>query len=241
MLALQVSIGAVNDLRDAELDRGRKPGKPIPRGVISPSAARAVAGLGLIVGLVLSAPSGPAAVALAAIGVGLGYAYDLWLSRTVVSWLPLALALPLLPVYAWFGAVGRVPADLLILVPVAVLAGAGLALGNGLADLDRDSAAGIRTAAGALGRAWAWRLQAAAFGSVVLAGLALAPRVEGPRGAEVLAWLVGLKGGAVLVLMGVAMTGSGGPARARFRERGWELEAVGTALLGLAWVWGIAT
>ena len=31
MTALQASIGALNDLVDAPSDRGRKPGKPIPR------------------------------------------------------------------------------------------------------------------------------------------------------------------------------------------------------------------
>src|SRR4051794_32343851 len=53
MLGLQFCIGATNDLVDADLDAGRKPGKPIPAGWISRRAAAAVAAacgsLGLLV------------------------------------------------------------------------------------------------------------------------------------------------------------------------------------------------
>ena len=241
MLALQASIGAVNDVHDAELDRGRKPGKPIPRGAVAPGMGWAVAAAGLAVGLGLSGPSGAATAVLAAAGVGLGYAYDLRLSRTAFSWLPLALALPLLPVYAWLGATGTVPATLFVLVPVAVLAGVGLALGNGLADLDRDDAADVRAATVRLGRVTAWRLQALVLGAVVIAAIMLAPRPLAAGGAEPIAWILGLKGGAIVLLAGVALSGLPGPSRAGLRERGWELEAVGTALIGIAWVWGIAT
>jgi len=55
MTALQVSIGALNDLVDAPRDVGRMPPKPIPAGLVTPAAARAVVlgGVGtlLIVGL----------------------------------------------------------------------------------------------------------------------------------------------------------------------------------------------
>ena len=42
MTALQVSIGALNDIHDAPDDAGRKPGKPIPAGLVSVPSAWAV-------------------------------------------------------------------------------------------------------------------------------------------------------------------------------------------------------
>jgi 4-hydroxybenzoate polyprenyltransferase len=232
MLALQASIGALNDLVDAGVDSGRKPGKPIPRGAVRPTEAAVVALGGLLAGLALSAMSGPGTAAVAAVGVGLGYAYDLRLSRTAWSWLPLAAALPLVPVHAWIGTTGAVPSQLLPLVPIGILAGAGLALGNGIADLERDRAAGVATAALRLGRA-AWPVHAVALGAVLAMAWALAPgssATPAPR-ASLRTAAMGL--GSVLVALGIVL------ARARrpgLRERGWELEASGVGLLGLAWV-----
>ncbi len=138
MLAVQYSIGALNDLVDAPLDARQKPRKPIPSGLISPRTAAMVAIGAAALGILLSAASGTTTTIVALGGLGLGYAYDLRLSRTALSWLPLSLALPLLPIFAWVGAVGAVPSGLLALVPVGVLGGAGLALANGLVDIDRD-------------------------------------------------------------------------------------------------------
>ena len=82
MLALQASIGALNDLVDAPIDAAEKPAKPIPAGLMSRGAARGVAATGLVAGILLSVPSGAATVCVAVAGVGLGYLYDLRLSRT---------------------------------------------------------------------------------------------------------------------------------------------------------------
>ncbi|HYL41246.1 MAG TPA: UbiA family prenyltransferase, partial [Candidatus Binatus sp.] len=168
MLALQISIGALNDLVDADLDRGRKPGKPIPRGVVTTSEAAMVAIIGLAVGLALSAPSGAPTVLVAAAGAGCGYAYDLRLSRTGWSWLPLAAALPLVPLYAWLGATGTLPGELVAIMPAGLLAGAALALANGLADLERDRAAGTAAAVVRIGPTPAWALHTTALGGAVV-------------------------------------------------------------------------
>jgi 4-hydroxybenzoate polyprenyltransferase len=239
MLALQASIGAANDLADVGIDRDAKPGKPLPRGLVGLRAARAVAVGGVIVGLALAVPSGSGSVVIALIGVGLGLVYDLRLSRTAWSWLPLALALPLVPIFAWVGARGFVPASLWLLVPLGLAAGFGLAIANGLADFDRDAAAAVRPVAVGLGRATAWRLHALAMAGVVTAAILLAPMPTDPAGAALLVWILALKGGCILLLLGVALAGAAGPSRAGRRERGWELEALGTALVGLAWVSGI--
>ena len=164
MVSLQVSIGALNDLADEDRDRGRKSGKPIPAGLVGRRTATGLVVAGLVLGLGLAATMGLPALLVALAGVGAGYAYDLRLKATAWAWLPFALGLPLLPVFAWVGVTGRIPAAFLLLVPMAILAGAGLALLNGLVDVDRDRSAGVVTPAVRLGRQRARRLAAGLLG-----------------------------------------------------------------------------
>jgi 4-hydroxybenzoate polyprenyltransferase len=238
MLGLQGSIGALNDLVDAPRDATTKPGKPIPRGAATTAEARAIAGGGLLLAVVLLVPSGPLALGVLAACAACGYAYDLWLSRTVVSWLPLTLALPLVPVFAWSSATGSVPAPVLALVPPGMLAGAGLALANGLADVERDRSTGAATAVVRLGRARAWAVQAA----LVALAAAIPLLVLTPAGLGGPGWLLQARpsslvalAGTVAVAVGLALGRSGGAAR---RERAWELEALGVALVAGGWLAG---
>jgi 4-hydroxybenzoate polyprenyltransferase len=238
MLALQASIGALNDVVDAERDTGRKSGKPIPRGLVGITAARAVVVGGLVAGLALAAPSGPATLAVAAAGVGVGYLYDLRLSQTAWSWLPFALGVPLLPLFAWLGSQGTVPAALATLVPIGVLAGAGLALANALADVERDTAAGKPSAAVQLGRERAWAIQVALLAIAAVLAIALLP-VGGagiPTGTQLAIRVVVVAGCGVLVGAAVLVR----RADAHWRERAWEIEAVAVAVIGAAWLAAVA-
>jgi 4-hydroxybenzoate polyprenyltransferase len=244
MLCLQASIGAVNDLADVEVDRLGKPTKPLATGLVLPRTAKVWAAGAAVLGLVLAFPSGSAATLVAAAGLGLGYAYDLRLSRTALSWLPLALALPLLPVFAWLGASGDVPRDLLLLIPIAALAGAGLLIGNGLVDVERDARAGRSTLEVRLGRRGAWLVNVVVLSVAVALAFLLAPQLTGfgppEEGGGALAWQVrsiGFPGGAFAIAIGAGLLNA---TRAGIRERGWELQAVGTALLGIGWLAGIA-
>jgi 4-hydroxybenzoate polyprenyltransferase len=242
MLAIQFSIGALNDLVDAPIDAREKPRKPIPDGLVGRRLAAAVVAAGAAAGILLSAVSG-FGTTLAALGcLGLGFAYDLRLSRTAISWVPLALALPLLPIHAWLGATGAIPPGLISLVPVAIVAGAGLALANGLVDVDRDGRVDRRGIAVALGRRRAWLAQTIALGTAAVLALAWAPSVDGGSPGswlEVLRWIRagGVTLGVGLLAAGAAALASG---RADRRERGWELEAVGVAAIGLGWIAGAA-
>jgi 4-hydroxybenzoate polyprenyltransferase len=242
MLGIQFSIGALNDFVDADQDSLVKPRKPIPAGLVTRGVALAVAGAGAVAGLGLSAVSGPATLIVGACCLGLGWLYDLRLSRTRLSWLPLALALPLLPIHAWLGAAGTVPPALVGLLPIGVTAGAGLALANGLVDIERD--AGTRRSAGVvrLGPRRAWLTQTvllvvAAALVVVLApggwafGGATTPILGSVRS-------VALVLGCVVLVLGAATLGS---ERAAIRERGWELEAFGVAGLGIGWLAGTSS
>ena len=247
MLFLQASIGAVNDVVDASLDRAQKPSKPIPGGLVTAGEAGAWGVVAGLLGVGLAAPSGPGAVALAMAGAGLGYAYDLRLSRTAWSWLPLALALPLLPVFAWLGATGEVPPGLAALALAAGLAGLGLMIGNGLVDLDRDAGTGKGTVAVRFGRRRAWGAHALglalAIAVIVAAGpLAAGLRVgegagEGVPGPAILDLLrkAGIPFGAGVIALGAGLLAA---RSATVRERGWEVEVIGTAVLGLAWLGG---
>ncbi|HTC85820.1 MAG TPA: UbiA family prenyltransferase, partial [Candidatus Acidoferrum sp.] len=153
MLAIQVSIGATNDVVDTPADRIAKPTKPIPGGLVPAGLAVIVAAVGFSIGLGLAASVSIPALFLALGGCAAGLAYDLRLKGTAASWLPFAVGIPLMPLFAWVGATGEVPGPILLLAGLAVPSGAAIALANALPDIERDTASGVRTVATALGRA----------------------------------------------------------------------------------------
>jgi len=231
MTALQFGIGATNDVVDAPRDAGHKPGKPIPSGLLSPAVARAVAVVGFVAGLSLAVEFGLPTFALAVAVIGIGLAYDLLLKGTAWSWLPFAVGIPILPVFGWLGATGSLPPAFAILVPVAVAAGAALAIANSLADVERDRGAGTVSIATALGPGRAWAVEAALVATIVLAAVASAWILAASDARVVLVALAGC-----LPLAGVALGRGGGAGR---RERAWQLEAIGIAAVGIAWIWAL--
>ena len=233
MVALQASIGALNDIVDAPADAGRKLGKPIPLGVVSMGAARVVVALGGGGGLVLTIPSGPLVLATAILILVIGYGYDLVGKGTRWSWLPFAVGIPLLPVFAWLGAAGRLPATFTILIPVAVVAGAALAVANARADVERDVAAGQTSVATWLGIARAWRVSAVLLVGVI--AVALGSLVL--HAASLLA-VMAAAGASLVIASGLAWA-AGSTATAARRERAWQLEAIGVALLAASWLMGL--
>ena len=78
------------------------------------------------------------------------------------------------------GATGSLPAFFAILVPMAVLAGAGLAVANARADLDADRAAGTTSVATRLGPRWSWWVDLALLGGATVLGVHLSS--AGPAG-----------------------------------------------------------
>jgi 4-hydroxybenzoate polyprenyltransferase len=231
MTALQFGIGATNDIIDAPRDAGHKPGKPIPSGLVSPAVGLTVAAAGFGVGVALSIASGLSTLALAVAVIGIGLAYDLLLKGTAWSWLPFAVGIPILPVFGWVGATGSLPPVFGILVPAAVVAGAALAIANALADVERDWAAGTASIATALGPERAWVVQAVLVGVIVAAAVAST-------------WILGASPGDVLVVaaagsLPIAALALGRGGGAATRERAWQLEAVGIAGLGIAWIWAM--
>jgi 4-hydroxybenzoate polyprenyltransferase len=232
MTALQASIGAFNDLVDAPRDATGQPWKPIPAGAVSPSTAKVVTAASALLGLVLLAPVGPVPVVLGLVVLAIGYAYDLVLKGTRWSWAGFALGIPVLPVFAWFGATGTLPGAFLFLVPAAALAGASLALANSLVDLDEDRASGTLSLAGEWGSGRTRGVAATLVGIVALVAVALAAERS-----------VDASGVAAIAAAGAVATGATrwlGSDRRSVRERAWEIEAAGVGLLAALWVGSLA-
>jgi 4-hydroxybenzoate polyprenyltransferase len=150
MLGGQLAIGATNELVDLPFDRVGKPWKPLASGDVSIRGARGMVVIGLLLMVAFGWRFGPLALTLLAAGTALGLAYDLWFKRTVWSWLPYLLALPLLPIWV-FAALGKPEPRLLLLYPLGALATVGVHFAQALPDVAIDRAAGLLTATSRLG------------------------------------------------------------------------------------------
>lgn len=228
MIALQFAIGALNDIVDAPADAGRVPPKPIPGGQVAVSTARGVTLVMAAVGLGLAAIVDPRVVGLALVVLAIGVAYDLAAKGTTWSWLPFAVGIPVLPVYGWFGATGTLPAFFAVLLPMAVLAGAALAVANARADLDADLAAGTASVATLFGPVRSWWLDAGLMAVATGIGVAFVGRSS---------WGAFTWG---LVVAGTALVGFGllvgrSPTQ-NTRRRAWEAQAIGAAVAAAGWV-----
>ena len=148
--AMQLAIAMVNDYCDRKVDAVGKPEKPIPRGLVTPREALIAGRAMLALMVVLLLPLSPLAWLLSLLYLVLGMAYNLGLKSTPLSGIVFALAMPLIPLYAFAGVGHRAP-FLLWLLPVGFFLGVALNLANSLPDLEEDAASGARTLAVVLG------------------------------------------------------------------------------------------
>ncbi len=181
MFGGQLAIGAVNELVDADLDAVSKPAKPIPSGLVSRRGARAVTYGGVAVMALLSVWLGLDAFLLCALGTGAGVAYSLWFKRTVWSWVPYLIALPLLPIWVWT-ALSTVQPGLFAIYPIGAAAAVAVQIAQSLPDVAADRATCVRTLAVVLGEAWAHRVCWAALILAAVLAAALAPWLTGNPG-----------------------------------------------------------
>lgn len=165
MLCFQFAIGIANDIVDAADDAKSKPWKAIPRGVVSRRhaivLATAFAGVGMLISSGL--PFGAWVVGIA--GLACGLAYDVQLKRTALSWLPFAVALPLIPVWVFLG-LERWEPLLWFAFPLGALVGLALHLANQAPDVAGEP--NVRGLAHRLGTERAANLSLGIFG---LAGI----------------------------------------------------------------------
>lgn len=148
--AMQLAIAVFNDYYDRARDALGKPEKPIPSGLVTPREALIAGWVLLALMVLLLLPLPPLAWLLTLGYLILGMAYNLGLKATPLSGVVFALAMPLIPLYAFAGA-GRALAFLIWLLPMGVLLGVSLNLANSLPDLEEDASSGARTLAVALG------------------------------------------------------------------------------------------
>ena len=178
----QVATGAMNDWADRARDAIVQPTKPIPSGRASERSALVLAAAGIAVQVAASVPLGVSPLLLGLAAVTSAIVYDLWLSRTVASFVPYLVSFGLLPLWiaAGVGApVERVLPAAVLVAPFAVAAH----LANTLRDFDADARAGSGNVAQRLGRrrtgALAWAL-AVGVGLGVGVALTLAGRLTPP-------------------------------------------------------------
>ncbi len=149
-VAMQLSIAVLNDYCDRRLDTLGKKHKSIPLGLVRPREALWFGLLMIVVMVLLLLPLNPLALLVSCLYLALGQGYNLGLKSTPLSGVVFALAIPLIPLYAFLG-VGHVLPVILWLVPVAALLGIALNLANALADIEEDATNGARTLAVVLG------------------------------------------------------------------------------------------
>lgn len=233
MLGGQLAIGAVNEVIDADLDAIAKPWKPIPSGLVARRTAVAIAVVSGVVMVMMSATLGVASLALCSLGTASGLVYDLWFKRSLWSWLPYLIALPLLPIWV-ATALDAFNPRLLMLYPLGALAVIGVHLSQALPDATSDRAAGIQSLSSRLGprrtlvACWAATLTAP------LLALLTAPLLAERPGVVLLASI------AVAVLIGLD-----GLLYAVRPQTGvmacFPCVAVSTVLMGLGWVVAVGT
>lgn len=148
--AMQLSIAILNDYCDRHLDALSKRNKPIPHGLITPNEAL-MAGIFFIgIMFLLLLPLNPLALPISLLYLAFGLSYNLGLKSTPFSGIIFALAIPLIPLYA-FVAVGRLLPIIFWILPIAALLGVALNLANSLCDIERDAANHAHTLAVVLG------------------------------------------------------------------------------------------
>lgn len=174
VLGSQIVTGVMNDWADRERDALTQPSKPIPAGEARPSTALVLAAVGLALQVAASLPLGWLTLLLGLLAVGSALAYDLWLSRTVASFVPYLVSFGLLPLWIAAGVgvpLERVAPASLLVGPFAVAAH----LANTLKDFEGDAAVRSGNLAQRLGRPRAsWLAVVLAAGVGIGAGIGLA-------------------------------------------------------------------
>ena len=180
MFGAQITIGAVNELADAELDALSKPDKPIPAGLVSRRGAQVVGISGAILMSVLSLTFGVGALLLCVAGTGVGIAYSLWFKLTIWSWVPYLVALPLLPIWVW-STLSEVPPGIFAIYPIGAAAVIAIQIAQSLPDIEADRVTGVQTLSVMLGSSRARRLCWAALALASFLAVLASPLTNHPE------------------------------------------------------------
>ncbi len=144
ILTGQLSIGWSNDVLDAERDRrSGRTDKPLAVGSIDRRTATLATGIAVLLAVAFALALGGWAGGAALSIVACGWAYNLGLRSTVLSFLPYAIAFGALPAVATL-ALPTAPLPAWWAVAAGSMLGVGAHLLNVLPDLEQDAANGIR-------------------------------------------------------------------------------------------------
>ncbi|MDQ1668127.1 MAG: hypothetical protein QOE40_188 [Actinomycetota bacterium] len=200
VLTGQLSIGWSNDLLDQRRDRaaGRRD-KPLVSGQVSARTVLLCCAAAVTACVPLSLASGWRAGLCHLVVVVGGWAYNLGLKRTVLSFLPYAVSFGSLTAFLALGLPGR-PAPHAWLVAAGALLGLGAHFLNVLPDIEADRAGGVLGLPQRLGA-----VRSRASGALLLAAAAAAVTF-GPAGRPPGWALVGLVA-ALLLAAAAALTG----------------------------------
>jgi 4-hydroxybenzoate polyprenyltransferase len=227
MFGGQLAIGAINEIVDAGIDAISKPDKPIPAGLVSRRGASTMAIAGLILMAVCSLQFTVPVFLVCALGTGTGIAYSLWFKRTIWSWIPYLIALPLLPIWVWL-ALDSVEPGLFAIYPIGAAAVIAVQLAQSMPDIEADRSTGVRTLAVVLGPVQARRL---CWGAMVFAAMLAATLAPWLTGNAVYAWIA--------AIASIALVGANALIWARNGRSGalacFPCIASGAVALGLGW------
>lgn len=222
VLSGQLSIGWSNDLLDRRRDLGaHRQDKPVAIGAVSVATVQAACVGAAVACVPLSLANGWPAGVVHLLAVAGGWAYNLGLKRTVLSFLPYAVSFALLTAFVTLGLPGQAWPRPWVLTAGALL-GVGAHFLNVVPDVADDLAAGVRGLPQRVGAA-----RSAVVGAVLLA-IASILVVLGPRG-RVPGW--GWVGLAIAI---AAAAGSGAAGLRRTPGRWPFLLAVVTAAVTIA-------
>lgn len=148
--AVHAGIGSMNDFVDAEADRVSNPRKPIAAGIIGRPATLVLSLCCALLGLLASAVVSSECLAVALVVLAAGMAYNFALKPTPFSWLPYAVFIPSIPVWA-FVALDRYNHVVLFSYILGSLLSVALNLANTLPDHRGDARNGLKTLLSVLG------------------------------------------------------------------------------------------
>lgn len=147
----QSAIGMTNEVAGRNLDATSKPWRPIPAGHIQLHTVVILIIVFCLLAMLITMTLSLWSVLLLIIGISAGVIYSIKLKDTILSWLPYAIAYPLLPVWVWVS-LGQFNVDLLAIYPAAVPLVLAVHLCNQVRDFDEDVAFGVRGLVHTLGK-----------------------------------------------------------------------------------------